>query len=130
VALPNKTAPEWIYNANTKGPRSETRDPGIGGPSFISCGSIAWVGHSNPCRWPAARAKRSNPNWAQATLNAGTCSIDDSALALVSRSMGLHKMVQWPRAWFDVSKWGVLCHLQTLQSDTAHFEQVHCDQAY
>jgi len=30
VALPNKTAPEWIYNANTKGPWSETRGPGIG----------------------------------------------------------------------------------------------------
>ena len=34
------------------------------------------------------------------------------------------------RARFKVPEWGVFCHLQTLQSDTAHFEQVHCDKAY
>jgi len=32
MALPNKTFPELIYKANTKGPWSETRGPTIGGP--------------------------------------------------------------------------------------------------
>jgi len=31
---PNKIIPEWIYNANTKGPWSETRGPAIGGPVY------------------------------------------------------------------------------------------------
>ena len=30
MALPNKITPEWIYNANTKGPKSETRGPRTG----------------------------------------------------------------------------------------------------
>jgi len=31
MQLPNKIIAELIYNANTKGPRSETRGPAIGG---------------------------------------------------------------------------------------------------
>ena len=31
MAIPNKTSPELIYKANTEGPWSETRGPGIGG---------------------------------------------------------------------------------------------------
>ena len=34
MALPNKFTPELIYNANTKGPWSEARGPGIGGPVY------------------------------------------------------------------------------------------------
>ena len=45
---PNKTPAQWIHHSNTKGPWSETRGTGIGGPGPWSWGSIAWVGHSNP----------------------------------------------------------------------------------
>ena len=48
MALPNKITPKWIYKTNTKGPWSETRGPGIGGPRPPSCCSTAWIGHSNP----------------------------------------------------------------------------------
>jgi hypothetical protein len=51
-------------------------------------------------------------------------------MVLGSRSTGLGTMVQEPRAKFKVTKWGVFCHPKMLQSDPAHFEQVHCDQAY
>ena len=54
MALPNKTAPEWIYNANTKGPWSETRGPGIGGPGPWSFVSTVAIGLSNPL--PLVRA--------------------------------------------------------------------------
>ena len=56
--------------------------------------------------------------------------LSDRALALGSRSTGLGKMVQEPRARFHVARCRVFCHPETLQSDPAHFEQVHCDQAY
>ena len=40
----------------------------------------------------------------------------DSALRLLApRSTGLGKVVQEPRARFDVVKWGVFCHSKTLQ---------------
>lgn len=51
MQLPNKIIAELIYNANTKGPRSKARGLMIGAPGQWSCGSIAWIGHSNPCRW-------------------------------------------------------------------------------
>jgi hypothetical protein len=53
-----------------------------------------------------------------------SCSIGDSALVLGSRSKGLGKMVREPRAWFYVSKWGVLCHYKTLQVGPARFKRV------
>ena len=49
------------------------------------------------------------------------------ALVLGSQSIGLGKMVQEPRAWFDVSKWGVLCHPRKLQISPARFKSVYSD---
>ena len=45
---PNKIIPEWIYNANTKGPWSETRGPGIGGATGATCSWTVTIGYSNP----------------------------------------------------------------------------------
>ena len=70
-------------------------------------------GQSNPCCWPTDQAKPSNANRVAATLKAGTSARalwSDSALALGSRSTGLGKMVQEPRAGFHVAKWGVFRH--------------------
>ena len=44
----NKTAPECIYNVNTKGPWSETRGLKIAGAGPWSYGSVVGIGHSNP----------------------------------------------------------------------------------
>jgi hypothetical protein len=38
------------------------------------------------------------------------CSIADSAVTLGSRSTGLGKMVQEPRAGFKIAEWRVFCH--------------------
>ena len=51
------------------------------------------------------------------------------ALALGSRSTGLGKMVQEPRAGFHVAKWGVFCHSAWLQISPARFKQVYSDKA-
>ena len=48
MQLPNKIIAELIYNANTKGPWSETRGPMIGGPVPRSCSSTLAIRHSNP----------------------------------------------------------------------------------
>ena len=53
----------------------------------------------------------------------------DSALALGSRSTGLGKMVQEPRAGFHVAKWGVFFHSAWLQISPALFKQVYSDKA-
>ena len=74
----------------------------------------AWLGPRT-----ADRAKPSNPN-----LSSGNAIVrtwvralwSDSAVALGSRSTGLGKMVQEPRARFKVAKWGVFCHSAWLQS--------------
>ena len=50
MQLPNKIIAELIYNANTKGPRSETRGPAIGGSGPGSHRSKVAIGHSDPCR--------------------------------------------------------------------------------
>jgi len=55
MQLPNKTIAELIYNANTKGPRSETRGPAIGGSGPGSHRSKVAIGHSDPCRWSTDR---------------------------------------------------------------------------
>ena len=50
---------------------SEVRGPGIGAPVPRSCGSIAWVGHSNPSAVDprtAARAKLTSATCAQVTI--------------------------------------------------------------
>ena len=52
------------------------------------------------------------------------------AVALGSRSTGLGKMVQEPRAKFKVAKWGVFGHWASLQISPAHFKQVYSDKAY
>jgi len=59
----------------------------------------------------------------------GACSIDDSALALGSRSTGLGGMVQEPQARLKVSKWGTFCHSAWLQITPARFKQVYSDRA-
>ena len=46
----------------------------------------------------------------------GGYSIDDSALALGSRSTGLGGMVEEPRARFHVPEWGVFCHTAKLRN--------------
>jgi len=73
AALPNKITDEWIYKANTKAPRSETRGRGIEGPSPRSCGLAVAIGRSNPAVDPltTVRAKPSCSNLAQATLKIG-----------------------------------------------------------
>ena len=45
---PNKITPEWIYNANTKGPWSETRGPYDREPTRTNCSWTLKVRHSNP----------------------------------------------------------------------------------
>ena len=55
MQLPNKIIAELIYNANTKGPRSETRGPAIGGSGPGSHRSKVAIGHSDPCRWSTDR---------------------------------------------------------------------------
>jgi len=55
MALPNKFTPELIYNANTKGPWSETRGPGNGESGPGSHRSKVAIGRSNPCRWSTDR---------------------------------------------------------------------------
>jgi hypothetical protein len=63
----------------------------------------AWLGPRT-----AVRTKPSNANWAQATLKADVDARSivrgPRCLVLGSRSMGLHKMVQKPRARFDVAR--------------------------
>ena len=48
MQLPNKTTPRWIYKANTKGPWSEARGPGIGGGGPGSHRSNVAIRYSNP----------------------------------------------------------------------------------
>jgi len=48
MRLPNKIIPKWIYQANTRGPRTETRGPMIGAPGPWSCGSTVAIRRSNP----------------------------------------------------------------------------------
>jgi len=53
----------------------------------------------------------------------------DNALALGSRSTGLGKMVQEPRAGFKVAEWRIFCHSAWLQISPARFKQVYSDSA-
>jgi len=59
--------------------------------------------------------------------------LSDNALALGSRSTGLGKMVQEPRAGFYVAEWGVFCHSAWLQISPARLkcfcvtEPKHCE---
>ena len=63
MQLPNKIIAELIYNANTKGPRSETRGPAIGGSGPGSHRSKVAIGHSDPCRWSTDRGpSKTNPS--------------------------------------------------------------------
>ena len=48
----------------------------------------------------------------------------DSVLALGSRSTGLGKMVQEPRARFHVPEWGVFCHTARLRDRPARLKLV------
>jgi len=45
---PNTITPEWIYNANTKGPWSKARGLGIGGLVWAWRVSSVWIRLSNP----------------------------------------------------------------------------------
>ena len=68
----------------------------------------AWLGPRT-----TAQAKPSITDWAQATLKAETwvgALLSDGTLVLGSRSTGLVKMVQEPRARLYVVEWRVVCH--------------------
>jgi hypothetical protein len=52
---------------------------------------------------------------------------EPSALVLGSRSMGLHKTVQGPRARFPVPEWGVFCHTARLRNRPARLKLVLSD---
>ena len=55
--------------------------------------------------------------------------LSDGTLVLGSRSTGLSKMVQEPRAGFHVAKWRAFCHTARLQISPARFKQVYPDSA-
>ena len=50
-------------------------------------------------------------------------------MALGSRSTGLGKMVQEPRAGFHVAKWRMFCHSAWLQISPVRFKQVYSGSA-
>ena len=87
----------------------------MGGPGPWSCGSTVAIRHSNPCYWSTDRGpgkiiqhrlgsgNAESWTWVRAPLS-------DRALVLGSRSTGLGKVVQEPRARFHVARWGVFCH--------------------
>ena len=130
MRLPNKTDPELIYKANTKGPWSETRGPMIGGPGPWSCGSTVAIRHSNPLPLVHGPSKtiqlQLSPGnaigktWVPALLS-------DRAMVLGPRSTGLGKVVQEPRARFYEARWGVFCHWASLQSHPAGLKKVYSD---
>ena len=43
---PNKITPKWIYQVNTKGPRSEAQGLRIGGPSIVCVSALSYAGTS------------------------------------------------------------------------------------
>ena len=55
--------------------------------------------------------------------------LSDRALVLGSRSTGLGKMVQEPRARFKVARWGVFCHTARLRNRPPRLKLVLSDGA-
>ena len=121
-----------IYNANTKGPWSEARGPGIGGSGPGSHRSKVAIGHSDPCRWSTDRGPSKTNQRQLCTGNAGNRStvrtlLSDRALVLGSRSMGLGKVVQEPRAKFHVARCRVFHHTARLRNRTPRLKFVLSD---
>ena len=93
----------------------------------MSCGSIAWVGHSNLCRRSTDRGQNKtnqsqlcrgnaiSKTWVRAPLS-------DRAPVLGSRSKGLDKWVRGHRARFKVARCRVFCHWSRLQSRPDRFK--------
>ena len=51
--------------------------------------------------------------------------LSDRALVLGSRSKGLSKMVQEPRARFHVPEWGAFCHWTGMQTRPVRLKWIH-----
>ena len=89
----------------------------MGGAGRWSCeAQTVAIRHSNPLpqvHGPRTGQNSTNTDWAAGNAESRTwvrAPLSDRALVLGSRSPGLSKIVQEPRARFHVARWGVFCH--------------------